>query len=104
MCDDDYNVKLVRPDLASYTQANPDRALMEFDSDITIDYFDNPEDGWWRRFHTAVDDSDSAARAMLDGKQVIALGVIGLDCEHSNACKSELHPVIALASPFFFFS
>jgi hypothetical protein len=97
VCDDDYNVTLVRPDLASYTQANPNGVLMEFDSDITIDHFDNPDDGWWKRFHNAVDDSNNSAKAMLDGKQVIALGVIGLDCEHSDACKSELHPVVALA-------
>src|SRR5262249_12254875 len=35
------------------------------------------------------------AAAMIDGHEAIAIGLLGLDCEHS--CATELHPVYGLA-------
>jgi hypothetical protein len=65
---------------------------LEFDSDETIDHFTSP---WWARFHSAVDDSDAAAAALVDGRLAIVTGLVGLDCEHS--CHTELHPVWAMS-------
>jgi hypothetical protein len=93
--DDDYNINLVRPDQAGSTITNNGVLPMEFDSDITIDHFDVPNDGWWHKFHNAVDESDFDAGVMLYAKQVLVLGLLGLDTAHSS--HSELHPVVAMA-------
>ncbi len=98
--DDDYNLDLYRPDHAGLTAASERSAAlggapvlhMEFDSDETIDHFISP---WWSNFHQAVDNSDAAARVMVDGKFGIALGLFGLDYAHGGP--TELHPVFALA-------
>ena len=98
--DDDYNIDLYRSDNAGLTAGSERaRALngapvlhMEFDSDETIDHFGSP---WWDTFHNAVDDGDASARAMLDGRLAIAIGLFGLDYAHSGG--AELHPVYGLA-------
>ena len=94
--DDDYNLRLQPPDQAGLTKADVGALggslLLEFDSDETIDHFHTP---WWESFHHAVDDSDYAARQMVDGSFSIVTGLIGLDCQHS--CGAESHPVWALA-------
>lgn len=88
--DDDYNINVWRSDQAAYTQENPNFIHTEFDSDETIDHFST---SWWKQFHDAVD--NGSANAMLDGKDVIEIGMLNLDCAHS--CGSEIHPVLALA-------
>jgi len=97
--DDDYNIDLQRDDNAALT-INAERAVlsglpvlhMEFDSDETIDHFHT---SWWSSFHTAVDQGTSQARAMVDGKDAIAVGLVGLDYAHSG--NSELHPLLGFA-------
>ncbi|MGV8988746.1 MAG: hypothetical protein ACOH2H_21005 [Cypionkella sp.] len=88
--DDDYNINLWRTDQSFYTQQNPNDVHTEFDSDETIDHFTSP---WWQKFHDAVDNGDP--KALIDGKDIIEIGVIGLDCAHS--CGSEIHPVLGMA-------
>jgi hypothetical protein len=88
--DDDYNINIWREDQAAYTQENPDFVHTEFDSDETIDHFSSK---WWSQFHSAVDHGNP--HDMIDGHDIIEIGVIGLDCAHS--CGSEIHPVLALA-------
>ncbi len=90
--DDDYNIKLVPPAGEGLTVSSGGHVLGEFDSDETIDHFSTP---WWNSFHAAVDKDDASARAMIDGRFAIVIGLLGLDCEH--ACSTELHPVYALA-------
>jgi len=90
--DDDYNVDLVTNASAALTQNNPEVLHNEFDSDETIDHFTT---SWWQGFHDAVDASDDAARAVIDGKYLVMTGLLGLDCAHS--CGSELHPVWVFA-------
>jgi hypothetical protein len=99
--DDDYNLHLVRSDQAGYTQNRPDILLTEFDSDLTIDHFDDPENGWWHQFHNAVDESKrlggdkEAVSRFLNGKYLVALGVLGL--EAAKGSKAELHSIVAMA-------
>ncbi len=91
--DDDYNLRLKRDDKAALTKNDETKGqLLEFSSDETIDHFKTP---WWDGFHKAVDKSDAAAHALVDGRFAIVTGLVGLDCEHS--CGSELHPVYAMA-------
>jgi hypothetical protein len=90
--DDDYNINLVPPNQAGLTVSSSGSIHSEFDSDETIDHFQTP---WWRAFHSAVDNGDASARAMVDGKLAIVMGLTGLDCEHG--CATEMHPVYALA-------
>ncbi len=90
--DDDYNVNVVPPAAEGLTISSEGHIHSEFDSDETIDHFRTP---WWNSFHDAVDRDDASARAMIDGKLAIVVGLTGLDCEHG--CATELHPVYALA-------
>ena len=92
--DDDYNFKLLTPNAAGLTQADLSSGMLqlEFDSDETIDHFNT---SWWNSFHQAVDSSDAAAQAMVNFKQAIVSGLMGLDNEHSAG--AELHPVYAMA-------
>jgi hypothetical protein len=90
--DDDYNINIVRQDQALFTRQNSDNLHTEFDSDETIDNFDTP---WWNKFHDAVKNSDSAAGALINNKEIIEIGEAGLDCAHS--CGSEIHPVLGMA-------
>jgi hypothetical protein len=90
--DDDYNINVVPPAGEGLTVSSEGHIHSEFDSDETIDHFRTP---WWNSFHDAVDRDDASARAMIDGKFAIVVGLAGLDCEHG--CATELHPVYALA-------
>ncbi len=90
--DDDYNINIVPPSGEGLTVSSGGHIHSEFDSDETIDHFHTP---WWNSFHTAVDRDDASARAMIDGKFGIVIGLTGLDCEHG--CATELHPVYGLA-------
>jgi hypothetical protein len=105
--DDDYNVRLSGSPIGETifmpggTQHNPDTIKGEFDSDETIDHFD--QSPWWRRFHAAVDADGhnthgvgSRASGLIDGHDAVITGLMGLDTFHSDN-KSELHPVHALA-------
>ena len=90
--DDDYNINVVPPAGEGLTVSSEGHIHAEFDSDETIDHFRTP---WWNSFHAAVDRDDASARAIIDGKFAIVVGLTGLDCEHG--CATELHPVYALA-------
>jgi len=96
--DDDYNFYLFPENGKGATTANGTTVQgirgiqLEFDSDETIDHFHTP---WWNAFHSAVDNNDSLAHKMADGKYAIVTGLWGLDCAHD--CQSEMHPVWAMA-------
>lgn len=118
--DDDYDVEFSEQNDGVGLLVNGRHTVhTEFDSDETIDHFNTT---WWNAFHQAVDGRGAAAVAlsdcenhrtvcddariaalqaavnapkMIDGKTVVT-GLFGLDCEHN--CKSELHPVYAVAS------
>ena len=90
--DDDYNIQLVTAGLAGCTTSNPTNINCEFDSDETIDHFHTH---WWNVFHSAVDNSSSSAKNLINMKQAIVIGALGLDCAHD--CASEMHPVWVLA-------
>jgi hypothetical protein len=93
--DDDYNLWFAPDNGFGLTKQdakgnNRNRQGIEFDSDETIDHFDTP---WWNRFHNAVDNGDPSG--MVDRLPAIALGLVGLDCQHH--CPTELHPLLGLA-------
>jgi hypothetical protein len=103
--DDDYDFTLTPVSATGLTTnnshvggvaTNPQVYVVEFDSDETVDHIDR---GWWNDFHTAVDNnggkSGGAPGAMIDGKEAIVLGLLGLDSEHG--AYSELHPVYGMA-------
>ncbi len=91
--DDDYTLNVFRDDQALYT-AQDHQVHIEFDSDETVDNWDDTNT-WWDNFHhNAVDQDDAHARAMIDGRSVIVIGLLNLDKEHRG--KPELHPVYAM--------
>ena len=108
--DDDYNVMLHTlfgpPFPGSVLQpggtlANPDNIKGEFDSDETVDHFD--QSPWWKMFHEAVDADGfntrgvgTQAGALIDGHDAVMTGFMGFDTFHEDN-KSEIHPVHALA-------
>jgi hypothetical protein len=72
---------------------------VEFDSAETADRFTAP---WWTAFKQTVDAGNfGAIQALLSpgdpsrAPQAVVTGLFGLDCEHD--CRSEVHPVYALA-------
>jgi len=89
--DDDYHIYVARDDQSAYTQQNSSTVTVEFDSDETIDDFSTR---WWSDFRGAVD-SDAGGGVKLNDKEVILIGVIGLDC--GEYCGSEIHPVLVMA-------
>ncbi len=93
--DDDYSLDLHTLNLDGVTgDNNGGNAIhIEFDSDETIDHFD--DNFWWHSFHDAVDSSDSAAHKMIDGHLAEVTGLVGIDAAHTPA--AELHPVYAIA-------
>lgn len=93
--DDDYYFDVNRPDVALATAAgNGDGVHVEFDSEQTVDFWDDTNT-WWDDFHHHyVDDSDAAARGHIDGKQVFVIGMLGLDKQHG--VHTELQPVYAM--------
>ncbi len=76
---------------AGYTTTSGGRIHSEFDSRETINNFTTP---WWTSFRNAVEDSDAAAAAMIDGRLAVVTGLMGTDCEHN--CQVESHPVWGL--------
>jgi len=92
--DDDYYFTLSRPDGALQTYGR-DGVHFEFDSEETVDHWDNTNT-WWDDFHhNAVDKNDQTAHSYIDGKQVILIGMVALDMEHSDH-HAELHPAYAV--------
>jgi hypothetical protein len=89
--DDDYNIDVLRDDKSAYTEQNSDHIHTEFDFGETVHNFDTP---WWNHFRDVVD-TDVDPSKLINGKDIIEIGVVGLDCAHS--CGSEIHPVMALA-------
>jgi hypothetical protein len=95
--DDDYFFYVDRPDHALKTAASGDTRQgteIEFDAGETVDYWDNTNT-WWDSFHhDYVDQSSQAAHDRVDGDEVILIGMVGLDTQHS--VHSELHPIYAM--------
>lgn len=93
LLDDDYTLNVFRDDQALYSTAASD-VHIEFDSDETVDNWDDTHT-WWDNFHhNAVDDSKAAASAMIDGSFVKVIGLLNLDALHRG--KTELHPVYSM--------
>ena len=88
--DHDDNINVKRTDQSAYTAQNPDHLHTEFSAEETLSSFSTP---WWSRFRDAID--HGGAHDMMDNRDIIEIGVMGLDCAHS--CGSEIHPVYALA-------
>jgi hypothetical protein len=92
--DDDYYLYIKRDDQALETATSRDGVELEFDSDETVDYWDDTNT-WWDDFHhNYVDNNDEAAHGHIDGKFAIIVGLLGLDSQHG--VHSELHPVYAM--------
>ena len=93
LLDDDYTMNLTRDDAALYSTAESE-IHVEFDSDETVDNWDDTHT-WWDNFHhNVVDDSDAHAHAVLDGLQLKVIGLLNLDTLHRG--KTELHPAYAV--------
>lgn len=105
--DGDYNFALLPGNYQGLTQYNDElpggsafRFIeLEFDSAETADRFTTP---WWTAFKQTVDAGNfGAIQALLSpgdpsrAPQAVVTGLFGLDCEHD--CRSEVHPVYALA-------
>ena len=104
----DYNFAMVPVSYAGLTNNNnsidprpntPEKFIeAEFDSRETTDRFVTP---WWTTFRQTVAGLDNDATNSLLGAdqgrvpQAVIVGLFGLDCEHD--CRSEVHPVYALA-------
>lgn len=73
----------------------------EFDSDEAIDpLLDHVFVGWWTQFKAAVDQENKDAWPFINGKNVIAVGLLNLDCAGhigGGGCSVELHPIYVLA-------
>jgi hypothetical protein len=72
---------------------------IEFASEETVDSFVTP---WWKHFRSVVSSLDKKAteHELYPANDetlphTVAVGLFGLDCEHD--CRSELHPIYALA-------
>jgi hypothetical protein len=93
--DDDYSLDLHPFNLDGVTGDNNggNSIHIEFDSDETIDHFD--DSSWWLAFHDAVDYRDQAAHDRIDGDLAEVTGLVGVDAAHTPA--AELHPVYAIA-------
>ena len=95
--DDDYYFGVHRPDKALETAAT-DELHVEFDSEETVDYWDDTHT-WWDDFHhNAVDNNDATAHTYIDNKDVIVVGLLGIDSQHGNksGLSSELNPAYAM--------
>jgi hypothetical protein len=105
--DDDYDLNVKRDDDSALYSASGHQVHIEFDSDETVDNWDDTHT-WWDNFHhNAVDhmtydpltktwvyDGKELASAMINGNQVIVIGELNMDSSHS--AKTELHPVYAM--------
>ena len=93
LLDDEYTLNVARDDKALYDTVE-NAVHIEFDSDETVDNWDDTHT-WWDNFHhNAVDIDKAHAQAMIDGSFVIVTGLLGLDANHNG--KTELHPVYAM--------
>ena len=107
--DDEYTLNVARSDQHLYDSI-ANAVHIEFDSDETVDNWDDTHT-WWDNFHhnavdhtseitnpdgthTIVADGKQYASAMIDGSFVIVIGLLGLDANHDG--KAELHPVYAM--------
>lgn len=92
--DDDYYFDVARSDLSLATASDGKGIHIEFDSEQTVDYWDDTGT-WWDDFHhNYVDDSDQAAHGRIDNQDVLVIGMLGLDKQHG--VHSELQPVYAM--------
>jgi hypothetical protein len=90
--DQDINMFLVPPDQSGLTSTSGESILCEFDARETLNHFATP---WWKELRLWANlGADGRARKLVDGRQAVVTGLLGLDCEHD--CHSELHPVWAL--------
>ncbi|HXS38435.1 MAG TPA: hypothetical protein VN721_17160 [Flavipsychrobacter sp.] len=115
--DDDYNFYIQTPDSSLYMGSDdPDPMnqflALEFDSDEFPDPVDDDYNIWWNSFHNAVNVGDevaagdlpptdvpfAAAKAMVNDKLTIVMGMAGIDIghDHSNTWTAELHPVFGM--------
>jgi hypothetical protein len=93
LLDDDYTFNVLRDDQALYSTAESE-VHVEFNSDETVDNWDDTHT-WWDNFHhNAVDVDKAHASAMLDGHFVKVIGLLNLDTLHRG--KTELHPAYAV--------
>jgi hypothetical protein len=97
--DDDYAFYLEPRDRGGVTTANGKRDQfgegieIEFDASDTIDLFNS---AWWNDFHQIVDDDQPNASSVFpERSDAIVTGLLDLDC--GERCKSELHPIYAMA-------
>ncbi|MEO7119691.1 MAG: hypothetical protein ABIY62_01265 [Ginsengibacter sp.] len=91
--DDDYYGMITRADRAIYTTAR-NYIHWEFNSEETVDNWDNTST-WWNLFHhNAVDVGDNEAKSHMDNDSAIIIGLLNIDSYHDDPC--ELHPVYAM--------
>jgi hypothetical protein len=110
--DDDYDLNVTsdpKYDSALYSTADS-RVHIEFDSDETVDNWDDTNT-WWNDFHhngvdhcywaydpfghhVCIGDGDAQASKMINDSFVIVIGLLGLDTAHR--AKTEIHPVYAM--------
>jgi hypothetical protein len=95
--DDDYYLTISRDDRALET-AGRDGVHIEFNSEETVDNWDDTST-WWDDFHhKGVDKHHEEffdGPNGINGKQAIVIGMLGLDLPHTDH-HSELHPVYAM--------
>jgi hypothetical protein len=96
--DDDYNVALVSSGAPGVMEGRSDLHT-EFDADeMDIEHFVGP---WWQAIYSAAELGTKAAVKPIFAPKgsifAIMTGMFGIDCEH-DGCKSELHPVYAMAA------
>ncbi|HEY2712798.1 MAG TPA: hypothetical protein VGI60_09815 [Chthoniobacterales bacterium] len=91
--DDDYYMEVKRSDRSLEVTGSDKNGLhIEFDSEETVDNWDDTGT-WWDDFHHNYVDQDNAA-SRINGKFVIVVGLLGLDSQHSKP--SELNPTYAM--------
>lgn len=102
--DHDYDMGILRDNQEGLTTGNDFGAggkialSMEFNGDETIPHMNTP---WWQKFYAAVlvdglTSGDWAqSKRLVDGKQAIAIGLVGIDNQHD--AKAEMHPLFGLA-------
>ena len=104
--DDDYEIDVRRDeDFALYNTNSSGRVHTEFNSEETVDNWDDTGT-WWENLHRTwaqcgwlldwekCPKRDVGVRRLLNGKRVIVIGLLNLDNEHNG--KTELHPVYAM--------
>jgi hypothetical protein len=94
--DDDYTFTFVSDNAGSPLSINGRPGLhVEFDSDETIDHFQDPSPlNEWKTLRDRVDNNGDVAQ-IFDGHTILT-GMFGVDTEHD--LKAELHPLYALAT------